>query len=70
MTTVQVPTSNSIDIICERCHKHELVDYPENLWDFQYKYGFTFCEDCMMVWVSPKNELRDIADAWAARGKR
>jgi hypothetical protein len=57
-------------IVCERCGKEEAVEFPENLFDFQYKYGFKFCEDCIAYWVNPLNEIRPLPDRWAARGKR
>jgi hypothetical protein len=66
----QVKTANSRTITCERCNKVEVVDYPENLFDFQFKYGFTFCEDCIIEWVDPRNTLLTLPDQWAARGKR
>jgi hypothetical protein len=70
LNVAQVKTANSTTIICERCHRIEVVDYPENLFDFKFKYGFEFCEDCIVDWIDPRNSLLTLPDLWAARGKR
>lgn len=54
-------------IICERCGKEEEVDFPENLFDFRYKYGFEFCEACVLAWLHPDNDLRKMPDKWTMR---
>ena len=69
-STLAFATDNSMTIECERCGRTEVVDYPENEFDFQYKYGFRLCQDCMTYWVDPRNELLQVPDQWAARGKR
>jgi len=63
-------TEHSVRIVCERCGREEVVDFPENEFDFEYKYGFRLCQACMTYWVDPRNELRQMPDQWAARGKR
>lgn len=53
-------TARASIITCERCMDSEVIDYPEELFDFRFIYGHSFCEACMRYWIENHAKLKNL----------